>query len=93
MRSDCHQRWTAVKRLRTDNEPAQYSSVSDIGFCEQFADHFVSKIEQLRHNIVFTLSDTQFSQPLASRHAGQLLDTIPLVTASEVSKLLTSIPS
>jgi Reverse transcriptase (RNA-dependent DNA polymerase) len=56
---------------------------------------FSPEIEQLRHSIVCQLSDSPFSQPLPPEpiHAGPQLDTIPPVTASEVSKLLNSMPS
>jgi len=56
---------------------------------------FLSKIEQLRHSIVCQLSDSPFSHPLPPEptHTGLQLDALPPDTASEVSKLLTYIPS
>jgi len=50
---------------------------------QSFVDYFASKIEHSL-NIVCHLCDAQFSQPLPSetKHAGQLLDTMPPVTDS-----------
>jgi retron-type reverse transcriptase len=78
-----------------DNRPKHSADSDDVGLCEQFSDYFVSKIEQLRHNIASKLSHSQSSQPLPSEpiHDGPLLDSIPPVTPNEVSKLLTSISS
>ena len=95
--SDPRQRWTVAKRLlHADNRPTnQTRTTDDIALCEQLSDFFSSKFEQLRHSIVCKLSDSPFSQQLPPEpiHAGLQLGTLPPVTASEVSKLLTSIPS
>jgi hypothetical protein len=55
----------------------------------------VSKIAQLRHNIARNLAGMKLSQLLPAEpiHTGSLLETIPPVTPTEVSKLLTSMPS
>jgi len=89
--TDPRRRWTVAERLlHTNSNKKQLCDNVDSGLCDRFSEFFVSKIEQLRHNIACTLSGCQPSHPLPTEpsHTGPLIDTLQPVTATEVSKLL-----
>ena len=91
---DCRERWQITKRLLHSARTAQNRAVDELQqLCDKFAKFFINKIISLEHSVALTLSTISIFHAPDPIYVGEPLDSVTDVTADEVLKLISSMPS
>ena len=91
---NCRERWQITKRLLHSARTAQNRAVDELQqLCDKFAKFFINKIISLKHSVALTLSTINIFHAPDPIYLGEPLDSVTDVTADEVLKLISSMPS